>query len=234
MAFGTRRNLVLENLALRKQLAVAERHMKRSNLTNCGRIFWIVLARCWDRWRDVVLVVKPGTVVRWHRLGFRYYWRKRSRPGSGRRKIARELRDLIHTMGMANLLWGAPRIHGELLKLEIQVSEATVSRYMPHRRTRASQTWKTFLANHVQELASIDFFTVPTATFRVLYVFLLLSHDRRRVVHFNVTPNPTSEWTGRQIVEAFPWDTAPKYLLREALVHECHALRGRWCTSTTP
>jgi transposase InsO family protein len=212
---GSRKDLALENLALRQQLAVARRHMKRSNLTDSDRIFWIVLARCWDHWRDVVFVVKPDTVVRWHRLGFRYYWRKKSKPGPGRPPIAPELRDLIREMSSANPLWGAPRIHGELLKLGIEVSEATVSRYMPRQETRPSQTWKTFLDNHVQDLASIDFFTVPTATFRVLYVFLVLSHDRRRVVHFNVMANPTSEWTGRQIVEAFPWDTAPKYLLRD-------------------
>ena len=214
-ALGSRRDLALENLALRQQLAVAKRHMKRSNLEDCDRIFWIVLARCWDRWRDVVFVVKPDTVVRWHRLGFRYYWRKKSKPKPGRPPIAREVRDLIREMSAANPLWGAPKIHGELLKLGIEVSEATVSRYMPRRKTKPSQTWKTFLANHVQDLASIDFFTVPSATFRVLYVFLVLSHDRRRVVHFNVTVNPTSAWTGRQIVEAFPWDTTPKYLLRD-------------------
>ena len=214
-ALGSRKDLALENLALRQQFAVAKRHMRRSELKDCDRIFWIVLARCWARWRDVLFVVKPDTVVRWHRLGFRYYWRKKSKPKSGRPQIASELRDLIHKMSAANPLWGAPKIHGELLKLGIEVSEATVSRYMPRRKTRPSQTWKTFLDNHLRDLASIDFFTVPTATFRVLYVFLVLSHDRRRVVHFNVTANPTSEWTGRQILEAFPWDTAPKYLLRD-------------------
>ena len=195
-ALGSRRNLALENLALRQQLAVAKRHMRPSNLTDADRIFWIVLARCWSRWRDVVFVVKPDTIVRWHRLWFRYYWRKKSRPKSGRPRIVSELRDLIRGMSAANPLWGAPKIHGELLKLGIQVSEATVSRYMPRRKTKPTQTWKTFLANHVQDLASIDFFTVPTAPFRVLYVLPVLSHDRRRVVHFNVTANPTSEWTG--------------------------------------
>jgi putative transposase len=212
---GNRKDLALENLALRQQLAVARRHMKKSNLTDWDRVFWIVLTRCWSRWRDVVFVVKPDTVVRWHRLGFRHYWRKKSKPGPGRPPIALELRQLIRNMSAANPLWGAPKIHGELLKLGIELSEATVSRYMPRGKTKPSQTWKTFLANHVQDLASIDFFTVPTATFRVLYVFLVLSHDRRRVVHFNVTANPTSEWTARQIVEAFPWETAPRYLLRD-------------------
>ena len=125
---GSRKDLALENLALRQQLAVARRHMKRSNLTDSDRIFWIVLARCWDHWRDVVFVVKPDTVVRWHRLGFRYYWRKKSKPGPGRPPIAPELRDLIREMSSANPLWGAPRIHGELLKLGIEVSQATISR----------------------------------------------------------------------------------------------------------
>ncbi len=214
-ALGSRRDLALENLALRQQLAVATRHMKPSSLTNCDRLFWIAFARCCHRWRDVIAIVKPDTVVRWHRRGFRNYWRKKSRPGPGRPRIAPELRDLIRKMSTANPLWGAPKIHGELEKLGIEVSEATVSRYMHRRTTRPSQSWKAFLDNHLHDLASIDFFTVPTATFRVLFVFLVLSHDRRRVLHFNVTTNPTSEWAGRQIIEAFPWETAPKYLLRD-------------------
>jgi putative transposase len=215
-AFGSRKDLALENLALRQQLALAKRHMRPSNLRDCDRIFWIAVARCWDRWRDVVFVVKPETVIRWHRLGFRYYWRKKSKPGPGRPRIAREVRDLIREMSSANPLWGAPKIHGELLKLGIEVSQATISRYMPRRRTtRPPQSWRTFLDNHVQDLAPIDFFTIPTATFRVPYVFLVLSHDRRRVVHFNVTANPTSAWTGQQVLEAFPWDAAPKYLFRD-------------------
>jgi len=191
----------------------------------------------------VITIVKPDTVIGWHRRGFRYYWKKKSAPKPGRPRIARELRALIRKMSAANPRWGAPKIHGELLKLGIEVSQATVSRYMPRQKMKPSQSWKTFLDNHVQDLASIDFFTVPTATFRVLFVFLVLSHDRRRVVHFNVTANPTSVWTGQQMLEAFPWDTAPKYLLRDrdriygeefrnaakslgALVHQSYARNG--------
>ncbi|MFT5051251.1 MAG: putative transposase [Chlamydiales bacterium] len=214
-ACRSRRELALENLALRQQLCVAVRHMKRSNLRHGDRLFWVALARYWHRWHDVITIVKPETIVAWHHLGFRFYWRKKSTSKPGRPRIARELRDLIRKMNLANPLWGAPKIHGELLKLGIEVSQATISRYMPRRETKPGQRCKTFLDNHVQDLASIDFFTVPTATFRVLYVLLVLSHDRRRIVHFNVTANPTSAWTGQQIREAFPWDTAPKYLLRD-------------------
>jgi putative transposase len=157
-ALGSRKDLALEHLALRQQLAVAKRHMKRSELKDCDRIFWIVLARCWARWRDVLFVVKPDTVVRWHRLGFRYYWRKKSTPTPGRPPIPRELGDLIRRMSAANPLWGAPKIHGELLKLGIEISQATVSRYMPRQKTKPSQSWKTFLDNHVRDLASINLY----------------------------------------------------------------------------
>ena len=215
LAVKDRAQLALEDVALRHQLAVLKRSVTRPKIDDSDRLVWIMLRRLLRDWKDALVFVKPDTVVRWHRLGFRYYWRKKSKPGPGRPRVAPELRDLIREMSAANPLWGAPKIHGELLKLGIEVSEATVSRYMPRRKTKPSQTWKTFLANHVQDLASIDFFTVPTATFRVLYVFLVLSHDRRRVVHFNVTANPTSEWTARQIIEAFPWETAPKYLLQD-------------------
>jgi transposase InsO family protein len=158
----------------------------------------------------------PDTVVRWHREGFRRYWRWKSRRrGRGRPPVDKEIRKLIREMQSANVGWGAPRIHGELLKLGIEISQATVSKYMEHQRKPPSQTWRTFIDNHITDLASIDFFTVPTATFRILYVFLVLSHDRRRIVHFNVTVHPTAQWTAQQLVEAFPFDTAPRYLLRD-------------------
>ena len=158
----------------------------------------------------------PDTVVRWHREGFRRYWRRKSRRrGVGRPPIDAEIRNLIREMQSANIGWGAPRIHGELLKLGIEISQASVSKYMARYRKPPSQTWRTFLDNHVTDLVSIDFFTVPTATFRVLYVFIVLSHDRRKIVHFNVTEHPTAQWTAQQIVEAFPFDTAPRYLLRD-------------------
>ena len=179
--------------------------------------FWLVLSRLWSRWADVLVVVKPDTVVRWHRAGFRLFWRWKSRsrsPAEG--DVSAEVKTLIRQMAEANVGWGAPRIHGELLKLGIDISERSVSRFMPPKpRKPPSQTWRTFLDNHVGSLASIDFFTVPTATFRVLYVFFVLAHDRRRVLHFNVTEFPSAQWTGQQIIEAFPEDTAPKYMIRD-------------------
>jgi len=167
-------------------------------------------------WRKPLVLVQPDTVIRWHKRGFKLYWRWKSRSRwPGRRRIPKEVRDLIRSMSRLNPLWGAPRIHGELLKLGIKVSQATVSKYMVRHRQPPSQSWCTFLKNHAKDIVSVDFFTVPTATFRVLFVFLVLSNDRRRIVHFNVTESPTSAWIGQQIIQAFPWDTAPKYLLRD-------------------
>jgi len=159
--------------------------------------------------------VKPETVVRWHRRGFRLYWTWKSRHRGGRPPADAEIRTLIRRMARENPTWGAPRIHGELLMLGFEVSQATVSRYMPRRRKPPSQTWCSFLRNHVHDLVSIDFFVVPTATFRVLYVFIVLAHDRRCIVHFNVTDGPSALWTGEQLVNAFPYDSAPKYLIRD-------------------
>jgi transposase InsO family protein len=159
-------------------------------------------------------LVKPDTVIRWHRKGFRLYWRWKSR-GPGRPKVAPKIRDLIREMSRANRLWGAPRIHGELLKLGIAISQAAVSKYMVRHRKPPSQTWRAFLRNHAKDIVSIDFFTVPTVTFQVLFVFLVLGNQRREILHFNVTDSPTAVWTGQQIVEAFPWDTARRYLMRD-------------------
>ena len=215
-ALRSQRALILENLALRHQLDVLQRNAKRPCLANRDRTLWVILSRVWADWRRPLTFVQPETVIRWHRRGFRLYWKWKSRPRwLGRRRLPKEVRDLIRTMSRANPLWGAPRIHGELLKLGIEVSQATVSKYMVRHRKPPSQTWRTFLKNHAQDIVSVDFFTVPTGTFRVLYVFLVLSNKRRRVVHFNVTDSPSAVWTGQQIVEAFPWDTAPKYLLRD-------------------
>ncbi len=215
-ALRSHRALALENLALRHQLDVLKRNNKRPRLKNRDRTLWIVLSRLWKDWKKPLLLVQPETVIRWHRKGFKLYWRWKSRPRwPGRRKVSKEIRDLIRNMSQANPLWGAPRIHGELLKLGIEVSQATVSKYIVRHRKPPSQTWRTFLKNHATDIVSVDFFTVPTATFRVLFVFLVLSNDRRRIIHFNVTESPTAAWTGQQIVEAFPWDTAPKYLLRD-------------------
>ena len=173
-----RRELALENLALRQQLAALKARQTRPRLTRADRLFWFFLSKHWANWRDSLHIVQPATVIRWHRQGFRYYWRWKSRR-RGRPSIEGELRILIREMSRANPLWGAPRIHGELLKLGIEVSQATVSKYMVRHRKPPSQSWKTFLENHASELVSLDFLTVPTATFRVLYVLVILGHDRR-------------------------------------------------------
>ncbi len=215
-AFRTRRDLALVNLALRQQLALFKQTGRRPPLSDADRAFWVVLSRIWARWKGVLVVVKPETVIAWHRKGFRQYWMwksRRRRPG--RPLVPRELRDLIRKMSIANPRWGAPRIHGELLKLGITVSQATVSKYIVRGRKPPSQTWRTFLDNHVTDLVSMDFLVVPTATFRVLFVLAILAHDRRRIVHLNVTEHPTSAWTAQQLREAFPWDNAPKYSLRD-------------------
>ena len=207
--------LAAENVALRQQLAVLQRSVKRPKLRKRDRIFWVWLSRVWSGWRSALAIVQPETVVRWHRQGFRLYWRWKSRKQPGRPKVDREVRSLIRRMSQENPTWGAPRILSELLLLGHQVAESTVDKYMIRQPKPASQTWRTFLANHVGQIAAIDFFTMPTITFRVLYVFLVLRHDRRRVVHFNVTTNPTARWAAQQIVEAFPLEEAPRFLLRD-------------------
>jgi transposase InsO family protein len=213
----TRAALQLEILALRHQLVVLQRTNKiRLRLRASDRVLWVVLSLFWRKWRNCLLLVNPDTVIAWHRKGFRLYWKWKSRPGSiGRPRISREIRELIRNMSARNVLWGAPRLHGELLKLRIGVSQATVAKYMVKHRKPLSQTWRTFLENHVKQLVSVDFFVVPTLSFRILYVFLVLAHDRRRIVHCNVTEHPTAEWTAAQLLQAFPWDKAPRFLLRD-------------------
>jgi len=211
----TQRELALENLALRQQVAVWKVRQPRPQLTTTDRIFWVVLSRLWKNWRSSLQVVRPETVVRWHRQGFRRYWAWKSRHRRGRPAIGTEVRDLIRRMSRANPLWGAPRIHGELLKLGLTVSQATVSKYMPRQRRPPSQVWRTFLKNHAQDLIALDFFTVPTATFRVLFVLVVLSHGRRRLRHFNITEHPTAEWTARQLIEACGPEDSPRYLIRD-------------------
>ena len=214
--FKSRRRLVLENLALRQQVTMLRQSVRRPRATVADKLFWILISRYVDGWRTVLHGLHPDTIVRWQRQGFRFYWRWKSRgPKPGRPAIDAGLRTLIQEMQAINMGWGAPRIHGELLKLGIEISQATVSKYMVRQRKPPSQTWRTFLSNHTECLAAIDFFTVPTVGFRVLYVFIVLSHDRRQVVHFNVTEHPTAQWTAQQLVEAFPFDSAPHYLLRD-------------------
>ncbi len=210
-----RAELVLENLALRQQVTALKQRRPRPTLDDVDRAFWVALRAAWDRWADILVVVKPDTVVRWHRERFKRHWAKLSRHRHpGRPRIAREIRQLVRAMALDNR-WGAPRIHGELLKLGIVVSEATVSRYMPRRQAEPDkvQTWLTFLRNHREAIAAMDFFTVPTVQLRVLYGFVVLDHGRRRILHVAATFNPTAAWTIQQLREAFPYDTAPRYLL---------------------
>jgi len=214
--FKSRHQLRLENLALRQQLAMLKPSVKRPQVSPADRLFWILFSKYVDGWRTMLHALHPDTVVRWHREGFKHYWTWKSRRQRvGRPPVDKEIRKLIRQMQSANIGWGAPRIHGELLKLGIDISQAAVSKYMVRQQKPPSQTWRTFLENHADCIAGIDFFTVPTATFRILYVFIVLCHDRRHIVHFNVTAHPTARWTAQQLVEAFPFESAPRYLLRD-------------------
>jgi putative transposase len=212
-----RAELEVEILALRHQLAVLQRDASRSpRLGRADRLLWVLLQKVWPNWRQSIHIVRPATVVRWHRRAFAGYWWWKSRPQRhGRPPATQEVRALIRHMSLANPLWGAPRIHGELLKLGFEVSQTTVAKYLPCRRRPPSPTWRAFLQTHLSQMVSIDFFTVPTATFRVLFVLVVLSHERRRILHVNVTAHPTSAWTRQQLREAFAWDGAPRFLLRD-------------------
>jgi len=210
--------VVVENLALRLQLATFQRKRKRPVLTQMDRLFWAALSQVWSGWRNALVFVQPDTVVRWQRERFRRFWARLSHPKSGHRGrpgIAAEIRQLVLRMAAANPLWRAPRIHGELKMLGITISERTVSRILRSVPRPPSQTWKTFLQNHLGQIAAVDFFTVPTIRLRVLFVFLVLEHRRREVLHFNVTDHPTSAWVSQQIVEAFGDREAPRYLIRD-------------------
>ena len=211
-----RTELVVENLALRQQLAILQQKAKTPRLRRCDRIFWALLSRIWPNWRSVLIIVQPDTVVRWHRQGFRLFWRWKSRTAKvGRPKIKSEIRNLIRRISRENPMWGTPRIQSELALLGYVVAESTIDKYRIRLRKPPSPTWRAFLNNHVKDIVAIDFFTVPTATFRILCAFVALRHERRHVVHFSVTAHPTAEWTAQQIVEAFPFDQAPRFLLHD-------------------
>jgi putative transposase len=223
----TRAALHLEILALRHQLQVLQRSRpRRLHLAKADRWLWAWLSEAWSGWRTALVIVKPETVIAWHRQGVRLFWTWKSRRRNGRPPIAADVRDLIRTMSKENPLWGAPRIHGELLKLNLDVSQATVAKYMARPTTPSSQSWRTFLANHVQQMAAADFFVVPTATCRLLFVLVILAHERRRVVHVAVTEHPTAAWTAQELREAFPWDEAPRYL-----VHDRDSAFSAWATT---
>jgi hypothetical protein len=207
LILGGCEQVALENLALREQLEIFRRSVRRPKFRQRDRLFWVCLRKVWKEWRSALVIVQPETVLDWQRKRFRRYSSQLSQhKNPGRPRTNRDIRKLVKTMAEGNVGWGAPRIHGELLKLGIEVSERTVSRLMPKRSIAPSQTWRTFLDNHVRDLVSIDFFTIPTARLRVLFVFIVLSHQRRRLIHFNVTEHPTAVWTAQQMIEAFPED----------------------------
>ena len=215
--FKSRRRLAAENLVLRHQLNLAKRRLrKRIRFTGTDRTLFVWLYRRCPDVLSAVTIVRPKTIIRWHRMGFRAYWRWKSKNLGGRPRIERELRDLIRRMCAENPLWGAPRIHGELLKLGFTVAQSTVAKYMLRRGTsRGGQSWKTFLQNQAEGIASVDLFTVPTIWFEQLYAIVILNHARRKIVCMTVTDHPTAMWLAQQITEAFPWDSAPRFLIRD-------------------
>ena len=211
--FKPQRRLEVENLFLRHQLSIALRRAPpRVRLRGSDRALLVWMTRLWPGLLTATRVVQPETILRWHRAGFTTFWRWKSRKRAGRPKIARELRDLIRRMSRENAKWGASRIHGELLMLGFEVAQSTVSKYMVQGGA-PSQSWKTFFRNHAQAIAAIDLFVVPTLTFERLFAFLVLGHGRRQLLWFEVTRHPTAEWLARQITEAFPWASAPAYLV---------------------
>ena len=217
LLFPKRGSLILENLVLRQQLAVLKRRRPRPPLHAVDKLFWVVVRRFWPEWKRSLIVVTPETVVRWHRAGFRMYWRliSRVRRSMGRKPTPKEVRELIFRMVRENSTWGAPRIHGELLMLGFDLSERTISRWMKRapRDPAPAKRWLAFLRNHREAIAAMDFFTVPTITFGVVYCFFVIAHNRRRILHFNVTKHPTSLWVVQQLREAFPFGSAPRFLL---------------------
>jgi len=203
-------------MALRHQLIVLRRKVRnRPRLTNSDRWFFIQLYRWFPSILQVLTIIRPETLVRWHRAGFRAYWHWKSRLPGRRPQIETNLRVLIRRMSIENPLWGAPRIHGELLKLGFEVAQSSVAQYMVKRRGPPNQGWRTFLRNHAPDIAAMDLFIVPTIGFDLLYAFVIVRLDRRDLVWINVTTNPTAEWIAHQITEAFPWDDAPQYLIRD-------------------
>jgi transposase InsO family protein len=226
--FKSRRRLEAENLFLRHQLSIALRRAPpRLRLRGYERALLVWMTRLWPSLLGATQVVEPETILRWHRAGFRAFWRWKSRKIVGRPKIDRSLRDLIRQMSRENPTWGAPRIHGELLMLGFEVAQSTVSKYIPQGIRPRSQGWKTFLRNQAQAIAAIDLCVVPTLSFERLFAFLVLGHGRRQLLWFAVTRHPTAEWLARQITEAFPWTSAPLYLARDNDRAYGHAFRSR-------
>jgi transposase InsO family protein len=226
--FKTQARLEAEISVLRHQLNVLRRQVSsRPRLTVADRVLFVWLYRLFPSLLSAITIIQPDTVIRWHRIGFRLYWRWKSRCRGGRPRIPGEIRRLIREMSLANRLWGAPRIHGELLKLGIEVAQSTVAKYMAKSGRSRSQTWKTFLHNHAAGIAAMDFLIVPTVGFKLLFVLVILRHQRRRLISLTVTANPTAEWIARQITDAFPWNEAPDYIIRDRDGSYGHAVTRR-------
>jgi hypothetical protein len=215
--FRSRRDLLLENLALRQQLVILKAKRPQPRIALSDRLFWVFLRRLWPGWKQALMLVQPVTVVGWHRAGFKLYWKwlSRHRACVGRRPIRKELRELIFRMVAENPTWGAPRIHGELKMLGFDISERSVLRWMRKapRSPEPAKRWAAFLSNHREAIAAMDFLTVPTLTFGVLHCFFVIAHGRRRILHCNVTRHPTSAWVSQQLRETFPYDSVPEYLI---------------------
>src|SRR5882757_5502774 len=226
--FKTQARLEAEISVLRHQLNVLRRQAPlKPRLTVADRLIFVWLYRLFPSVLSAISVIEPKTVIRWHRMGFRLYWRWKSRSRGGRPQIPGEIRHLIREMSLANRLWGAPRIHGELLKLGIEVAQSTVAKYIAKRGRRPSQTWKTFLRNHAAGIAAMDFLIVPTVGFKWCFVLVILRHQRRRLISLRVTTNPTAEWIAHQITDAFPWNEVPDHLIRDRDGSYGHAVSRR-------
>ena len=208
-------NVALENLALRHQLLILQRHHPKPRALAVDRFFWVILSTLWARWKQVLKVFRPKTVIGWKRRLLHGYWYWISRFKGGRPRIDLATIQLIKQMWADDPTWGAPKIRRELLKLGIKVAHSTIQKYKAEPSETRDQKWTTFLRNHLDSVVAVDFFTVPTVTFRVLYVFLVMLHDRRRILHFNITESPSAFWSGLQVINAFPFTTPPKYLLRD-------------------
>jgi transposase InsO family protein len=226
--FKTQARLEAEIVVLRHQLNVLRRQApSKPRLTVADRLLFVWLYRVFPSILSAVTIIKPDTLIRWHRAGFRLYWRWKSRSRGGRPKVSMEIRSLIRRMSVENPLWGAPRIHGELLKLGFQVAQSTVAKYMERRGGGSSQTWKTFLHNHAAGIAAMDFLVVPTVGFRLLFVLVILRHQRRWLMSLSITGNPTAEWIAHQITDSFPWNEVPDHLIRDRDASYGHAVTRR-------
>ena len=213
--FRPKHQLALEVLALRHQIIVLKRQTPRPKLCLSDRCLWVMLKKAWPGWKTPLMIFQPETVIGWQRAGLGLFWRWKSRPRAGRPRKDAALIQLIRRMWSVNPTWGSPRIRDELAKLGLEASTAMIRKYRPKCGRRPSQSWRTFLQNHAGVIAAMDFFVVPTVSFRLLYVLVVMTHERRKVIHFNITEAPTAEWTAQQVVNAFPYDTAPQYLLRD-------------------